>query len=1640
MFWNSRILAIICLMASGLTVVYAVQGSTQKPVQAHFTIFEDDITSTFTHNADEKRDVTEAATATHDVKLDHPNVTQAKPNAATVLTQNLLTSALQTARQKENATKATTTAKRTSPAVRGFTGEHGKTDPTTDTDANDSSTTSRHPKPNEIGTWTTSSVTVLSVTPGAPKQPGEKTGISTLSIGSTSVSANTAETETTKDVDAATSDSSITAGISNAVNIQTTADDVMFVSPTTLGIQDTRDVETTTKYVTFVSPTTLEIQNTRDARTKNDDVTLISPGTTEIPHSDYVVTTANDEVSSVSHTTMETKTIRNDVTSATEEKRHNTIGATATARQYTSTTNRASSTSEACTPGFHSDSGTEPCESCPQGTYQSWDGAMTCDPCPGVTWTKGRNSTSPNDCIPTDILLTSKDILTVAKPNGWRMLTVAGWFYIYPGSRVTIQVNRLGGMSSMVSIAVADHATPLSSARDTVEDNSFHDAARHTINGVFTIEHTSWFMLIFEEESDTFYLTRDEYGKYVVRYVYFSLSSYTRATSLTFTPHGNVKIHGLSYMTESPGLRAFIDNFRFKETCAVKTSGDSSFVRVPSHFLVMPSQCDPGDECATNPCNGHPCNNHPGYFTCNCSKGWTGDLCQTPPAGCFGNSCTRTTPKTGVACEPGKEVRGSSCVPCAVGWWNSGNGTQRFEPCTPCPHGYVTATEGASHLQNCSIRDCPAGDFIDGQRGELCSPCAVDSYQNKARQDHCRPCSPGTHTKTAGSSSLSDCIAPPGVKNTASMNLKYALVVACSSKGVKSVELSLRGRVLGLISEWPDICSDRSCSNAQVSASCAGHNSKAVIAVVKLDKLPVTLTSISTGTTMTAKDMLLTSAVQNDVFQLPESRGAKLEKDDIDVTVEIACAVGFQKIGDTCDCGEGTFRNTSNNSVQCEVCPAGSYQDRPGKYSCNPCPAGTFTSATGADQQSDCTVTGTNVPDTSSSGPKVSATLIGSIVGGFLGLLAILLVVITVCKIFRNGGPMKRIPITCVYDEEHPYTGLTPVRGARGYGDNEAFPLRQHRGGQISFIHPEFPPRPSKEEEELYDYIADNVPNNEPIRYVITPTPTVRESGSNDLNNEGGDYLLASLPREETAAKVLLDITSATLEVPREKSRSLTREDHISDYSQPVDAYKRVNPNASSTSRKAADMRRSDYLEPYNTYKRPPVPRPASVERKKEANPGPPTPRRQSYPSLKKDAKSSAVGADPGGSNNCLHSPTPDSDENGMAEYVQLDPLKLPVKRSLPKGKDGYIKMNPNPKSPAADKNSLETDAAFGSLDNPSHVKRDDVNDTVGGSLEYSRPAHLTDDNEDYQAPEQTHRTFIYDTPVKYAVTDDSRVSSVGNYEPSFTNPEDSVSPASPASEVVYSVPRKNDISDAFHDSSGITNPASVTEDDEDYIKALPIDDEVFYAKHGSNDDKIAYRGSFGKTSPVHGNEDDGVYQTPAPTYGTIVRVRPGSKYAADVFEGSSDKINPAHVEGEDGVYQTPAPTYSMIVRTRPGSKYTADAFQGSSGKINPAYITEDDHGYLKPASIRGKIMYGTLTENEDVTYAAVRDSNPDDFEEDDGDYIIPEPPPAEVTVRATPVTHYIKNGPRLSRNFRRSKHEDKRVEDGPAYLQTTDL
>ncbi|PVD38421.1 hypothetical protein C0Q70_01036 [Pomacea canaliculata] len=110
-------------------------------------------------------------------------------------------------------------------------------------------------------------------------------------------------------------------------------------------------------------------------------------------------------------------------------------------------------------------------------------------------------------------------------------------------------------------------------------------------------------------------------------------------------------------------------------------------------------------------------------------------------------------------CGPGQQYNStvSQCVACPQGTWNSGNASQQFDPCAPCPATYVTVGEGATSADNCTLKDCPPGQYI--ATNDSCKPCPLATYQSARRQYNCTACPAGTNTSRESTTDVRDCTA-----------------------------------------------------------------------------------------------------------------------------------------------------------------------------------------------------------------------------------------------------------------------------------------------------------------------------------------------------------------------------------------------------------------------------------------------------------------------------------------------------------------------------------------------------------------------------------------------------------------------------------------------------------------------------------------------------------------------------------------------------------------------------------------------------------------------------------------------------------------------------------------------------------------
>ncbi|KAK7496757.1 hypothetical protein BaRGS_00011966, partial [Batillaria attramentaria] len=261
---------------------------------------------------------------------------------------------------------------------------------------------------------------------------------------------------------------------------------------------------------------------------------------------------------------------------------------------------------------------------------------------------------------------------------------------------------------------------------------------------------------------------------------------------------------------------------------------------------------------------------------------------------------------------------------------------------------------------------CPAGHYVNSNHDFTCTPCPVNTYAETPNQKVCNNCPDGLKTDNDGSDSLADCKAPEGGNITASIDLKYVLLEICTVTSENSVRTSLQAKIVDLNSDLHNVCLDLTCTNAHVTASCDGLFSHSVTAVVSLTDLPGTFTSSTSGVTMTTKDMLQAATNDGDVFNL-STIGAELRKDEVAVSVMTTCTAGYRKSGDDCE------------PVKAEA-------------------------------------------------SLISSELLGTVVGGSVGVVALVVLTIVVVKLMRNGRPSTTATPNQQSPPDHTYSALTTLQ------------------------------------------------------------------------------------------------------------------------------------------------------------------------------------------------------------------------------------------------------------------------------------------------------------------------------------------------------------------------------------------------------------------------------------------------------------------------------------------------------------------------------------------------------------------------------------------------------------------------------------
>ncbi|XP_041364262.1 uncharacterized protein LOC121379679 [Gigantopelta aegis] len=108
-------------------------------------------------------------------------------------------------------------------------------------------------------------------------------------------------------------------------------------------------------------------------------------------------------------------------------------------------------------------------------------------------------------------------------------------------------------------------------------------------------------------------------------------------------------------------------------------------------------------------------------------------------------------------CQPGKELINGVCDKCKIGYYKDNTDREKYM-CTLCRNNQITAREGATTVDDCSIANCTMPGYFRNTFTNLCTKCKRGTYQNDKWKDTCIACSNNYTTKEEGSTSDSACI------------------------------------------------------------------------------------------------------------------------------------------------------------------------------------------------------------------------------------------------------------------------------------------------------------------------------------------------------------------------------------------------------------------------------------------------------------------------------------------------------------------------------------------------------------------------------------------------------------------------------------------------------------------------------------------------------------------------------------------------------------------------------------------------------------------------------------------------------------------------------------------------------------------
>ncbi|XP_071100587.1 uncharacterized protein [Haliotis cracherodii] len=689
---------------------------------------------------------------------------------------------------------------------------------------------------------------------------------------------------------------------------------------------------------------------------------------------------------------------------------------------------------DTCTEGSFSMDGMAPCTPCSPGTYQDAVAMTSCTSCPTGT-TSPQGSHNASSCVAFDLKVHANTETVFGNiSSDLSALTLYFWCHLDTS---------LG--HTLARITDTDRNTVMELS---ITNNVFLNIQGNSVDTGVTPATNRWQHLA---------LTLDGSSKNIALYLNGIAVYSDNMASLTtpLAPRGSsvAIVSGNGGITQS-GINiiervASLDDIQAQSSSCVSTLQESvlTFIKNGTN-LIVPSQCDAVDDCLDNPCGSHPCKDDLEGFTCDCQDSWTGVTCDVPPDYCAHHEC-----QNNAICENGngnytcqclKGFKGELCQELVVngnwGDWSKktecsascgGGNRSRSRQCdSPPPDVDGDTCDGASEeTEQCNTDACPECPTLRLSSGNLKNCTQADGYTRctiTCRGDMVfseKPlpvyeCGAGSDYVWNHQEHKSN--ARPPACRTAMGAARYDVThtvtyqdLPCSSGNTRSDEI--KSQVSGNIDVLP--CVQESICTTSVSINNCNNNGVSkrsttstvvliLISTIMGDSASLDLTEfvenniVTTGLTNYLNKLMKTelsvqTLVNSSNTLLPltiDGATYQVDTNSMSTTSLAICPSGTTPTEGVCgQCPPGT----KEVSGKCVLCEKGTYQHEAASASCRRCPSSTTTPGVGAEDVSQCTVTDEEADSEHDHEPQWKLIAIGlSCIGGacFIAVAVIIVV------------------------------------------------------------------------------------------------------------------------------------------------------------------------------------------------------------------------------------------------------------------------------------------------------------------------------------------------------------------------------------------------------------------------------------------------------------------------------------------------------------------------------------------------------------------------------------------------------------------------------------------------------------------------